>query len=386
MTVKNGYVSLNADANVKNVQEAGIFYNADNNSAYINFNFNNSIDLKSLDYGYVILKIDNEHTHQLDLQLVDSSNKAFIAIPGKIIANAKHILGEVYLKYKQNTLLVGKFKTDILDSLLVDSDEDIANVYVPRYEEIQNNYNDLKRQFEELGLGTFEESVRKVITVLAKDAQIYPALKGLAEQDKTKLVDADANNLPVGIYECTGLINAPENLLGHTVHSLTMGGSENRRQTILIDSDTGEMFYRVFGSEQGGEDGARVNWMRLQSECILWENMGGSYFEEPVRLKTNIRMFNTVRIRAYINKIDTTFYGKVDQQTGEFKLTLNTTNIYDDLSVAEWLQGDMFFIEKGEKVQVKAGRIVRLHLNNNNIGVSKEHKSYIKIVEIAGVM
>lgn len=381
MSVKNGYVSLNANADEKKIQNAGIFYNADNQSAYINFVFNDSINLSNISNGFTIINID-DNTLELELNFVEATNQAFIVIPPEYLSQTKPMYGEVYLRYPQNTMMVGKFKTEVLDTLANVRAEEVANAYVPKYEDIQNKYNDLKRQFEELGLGTFEDAVRKVNKVLAKDEQIYPALKGLAEQDKTKLTDADALNLPPGVYECVGLQNAPENMAGHVVHALTMGGENAKRQTILIDNDTGEMFYRVFDEKDQANLGARAGWMRVASEVVLYHNAYGERFTEPVQLNQSLRIFNTVRIRAYNAKRDLVFYSGVVRD-GDWKATLTITSLWDDGQGITFLEGDLWFIDKGTKAQLRNPRRIVLH-SDGHWEVSNDID--VRIVDICGIM
>lgn len=332
MSVKNGYVSLNADAKTKGIQRAGIFYNADVNSAYINFNFDDTIDLSDSTGGYCLMDIDG-YTLELELNLIDSANQAFIVIPPEYMAKKCSIYGEVYLRYPQNTIMVGCFESDIKDTLANIRSEDLASAYVPKYEEMQNDYNQFRDNFDRLGLGTFEDAVKNVNAVIATFNQIYPQMKGYALQEKAQLSNADANNLPIGAYECTGLQNAPKTMTGHTIEALTFGGSENRRQSILFDSDTGEMFYKVFSSRTAGGSGASVDWMRLKGERVLWSNDSGNNFSAPVRLDTSILYFKTLRIRAKAAGNEHVFYAHVPQgaqSAAGLNVPINISNCYDD--------------------------------------------------------
>lgn len=390
MSVKNGYVSLNANADEKKLQEAGVYYNADVNSAYINFEFDETIDLSDADTGYCILTL-NDHVLELDLNMIDNANQAFVVLPPEYISKEGRLYGEVYLRYPQNTMMVGRFTSDIKDTLADVTSEEIANAYVPKYEEIQNQFNNFKSQFEALGLGTFEDAVKKVNAVIAAYNQIYPALKGYAEQDKSKLDKADANNLPVGIYECTNLQNAPKSTNGHTVEALVWGGSENRRQTILIDSDTGEIFYKVFSSRVAGGVGAIVDWMRLQGERILWSNDSGNNFSAPVSLDTSIMYFNTIRIRAKAAGNEHIFFAHVPrsiQSAAGVQVPINISNCYDDTEGAdkigfENIEATLTFDKNGITAQLVNPR--RISIKDKGYFFF-EKRANILITEIAGVM
>lgn len=389
MSVKNGYVKLNANADEKKLQEAGIYYNADVNSAYINFGFDETIDLSDSDTGYCILTL-NDHILELDLNMIDNANQAFIILPPEYIAKEGHLYGEVYLRYPQNTMMVGRFTSDIKDTLADITSEEIANAYVPKYEEIQNKFNEFKSQFESLGLGTFEDAVKKINSVLAVYNQIYPALKGYAEQEKSTLNSADANNLPVGSYECTDLQNAPKSMTNHTVEAVTLGGSENRRQTVLIDSDTGEMFYKIFSSRTAGGSGAVVDWMRLQGERVLWRNDSGNNFSAPVQLDTSILYFNTIRIRAKAAGNEHIFFAHVPSDipsASGVSVPINISNCYDDTEEGEIgfenIESTLTFDKNGLQAQLVNPR--RVSIKGANYFFA-DKKNNILITEIAGVM
>lgn len=386
MTVKNSYIELDAEAKELKNQNAGVFYAYDENSAYINFDFNTTIDIQQADEGFVVLDFDNEkvNTLVLDLNIINESNSAFIVLPAEYMDYVGDIYGEAYLKYPDHNLEVGKFTIHLRPSLVKTKTADIAEVYIPTFDQIKADYDGLKQQFEELGLGTFEDSVRKVNQVVAKDNTIYPAIKGYAEQERSTLDGADADNLPVGAYECTNLQNAPESMTGHTIEAMTLGGSENRRQTILIDSDTGEMYYKVFGSREGGESGALISWMRLQSERILWKNPSGNNLYAPVQLSPNALYFNTLRIRARLRGNEHVFYGNIVKgQENAGQIPINITNIWDDNSTIS-LSESLFILEKdGASAKVINPKEVRI---KNGGSVQFNEENTILITEIAGIM
>lgn len=383
MSVKNGYISLNANADTKKIQHAGVFYNADVNSAYLNFDFDKTIDLSDVTTGYTILKL-NGKILQLDLQMIDNANRAFVILPPDYMAKKGLIYGEVYLRYPQNEIMVGAFEAEINDSLAVESTDEIAAVYVPMYQRIQDQYNDLKKQFDDLGLGTFEETVKKVNKIMADYNQYFNSIKGAFTNDKSLLDGADANNLPEGVYQCTNLKNAPDNTVGNTVSAMTFGGTDGRRQSFLLDSATGRIWYKTFGSEKAGEFDSK--WMKVEAIVPLWKNDSGNTLEAPVELSNGgINPFSHIRVLASTAGNRHVFYGDVDKNSiDESVVIININNIYDDLSGLEVNEASLCFQNQGTQACFKNTKRCKI-LNGGNISFDKE-TGHIRIFEIDGII
>ena len=380
MSVKNGYITLNADATIKKIQHAGMFYNADVNSAYLNFDFDKTIDLSSVTMGYTILKL-NDKILQLDLQMIDNANRAFVILPPDYMSKKGIIYGEVYLRYPQNEIMVGAFEAEINDTLAVESTDEIANVYVPLYQQIQDQYNDLKKQFDDLGLGTFEDTVKKVNKIMADYNQYFNSIKGAFTNDKAKLDSADANNLPEGVYQCTNLKNAPDNTLGNTVNAMTFGGTDGRRQSFLLDSATGKIWYKTFGSRTAGEfDSA---WMKLEAFIPLWKNDSGNTLEVPVDLANGgIANFSHLRVIAAISGNRHTFFGDVWKITDNSAVNINISNIYDALNCVEIDEAYVRFKNNGTQAYIDNPKRVRIYKDKDIL--FDNDPGHIEIFEIDG--
>lgn len=384
MSVKNGYITLNANADYKKVQHAAVFYNADVNSTYLNFDFDDTINLAEATMGYVILTL-NEKILQLELQMVDNANRAFVVLPPDYIAKPGKIYGEVYLRYPQNEIMVGAFDAEIFDTLEVQSEDEIANVYVPLYQQIKDEYDALDQQFKENGLGSIIETAQKVNKILADYNQYFDRIKGAFTNDKAVLDGADANNLPEGVYQCTNLTNAPDNTTGNTVSAMTFGGTDGRRQSFLLDSATGRIWYKTFGSELAGEFDSK--WMKIEAIVPIWKNDSGNTMEAPISLQGTggIEPFTHLRVIASTKGNRHVFYGDVEQSNvNQSSVTINITNIYNDLTYMEVNEAVLKFTDEGTKMYLDEQKRVRIK-NGGNITFDNE-KGHIRIFEVDGII
>lgn len=384
MSVKNGYVTLNANADEKHVQQAGVFYNADINSAYLNFDFDDTINLADATMGYTILKL-NGKILQLELQMIDNANRAFVVLPPDYIAKQGVIYGEVYLRYPQNEIMVGVFNAKINDTLAVENEDEIANVYVPMYQQIHDQYAELDKQFKDNGLGSIIETAQKVNKILADYNQYFDRIKGSFTNDKAVLDGADANNLPEGVYQCTNLTNAPDNTTGNTVSTMTFGGTDGRRQSFLLDSSTGRIWYKTFGSELAGEFDSK--WMKIEAIVPIWKNDSGNTMEAPISLQGTggVEPFSHIRVIASTQGNRHVFYGDVNQtNVNQSSVTINITNIYNDLTYMEVNEAVLKFIEEGTSMYLDEQKRVRI--KNGGGTTFDNEKGHIRIFEVDGII
>lgn len=147
-TIKNSYISLNADPTKKDAQPGGVFYDYDENSVYINFNFDDTVDLKDLQSGFVCIRFNtNKKVNDLilDLKMVENANSGFVILPTEYMGLVGTHLGEVNLRYPDNSLTVGRFEMTIEPSIIGTQAKNVDDVYVPRFNETLDMYDDLKK-------------------------------------------------------------------------------------------------------------------------------------------------------------------------------------------------------------------------------------------------
>lgn len=327
MSIKNGYTELNADPVVQPEKDMATFYSYDRNSGYLNFNFDETIDVQNIKSGFAQLRFDGGQVLVLDLNIIDGSNSAFVMIPKEYMNLKGDIHGEVYLDYPDNNIQVGRFTTKLIPSMIDDSTPQIAEVYIPAFEQIKAQYDDLKQQFESLGLGTFEDSVKKVNQVISAANIVYPNIKGYCENDGVmKKNSVDVLSLPTGVFEVTNATNIPKECTNHTLEVSVISGSSGKRTVILVDTQTGLMYYRIINPSNN----TPVEWTSFNSSRVIWKNDSGNNGNTLTQLDLSMKYFKRLKITVKYSGAEHIIEGKVPSDPSKMMLPLTVTNLYNN--------------------------------------------------------
>lgn len=379
-TVKNGYVTLNADPTVKEVQPAGVYYNYDENSIYINFKFDDTIDLSDIQQGTVLIKFNSQEKVNdlvLDLNIVLNSNTGFIVLPEEYTSLVGSHYGEVNLRYPNNSLTVGHFNMIIEKSMIETETKKIAEVYVPSFNEIVDMYNEWDKKMQEEGIGTLVEAVNLVKTYNNQTDLLYKALKPMATSENDFLNEGD--QIPYGVSHSNS---------SYFKDFLPSGFGDGEYVTFIRinDYDSGSPVdtYIVINSATGkfwmnsslGTDSGGYGWMQFNPEITLWENKSGQDLTGGVELKLSADKFSKIKVRARFLGTEAEFFGNKDG------VTLTQTNISNTIEEIYFIEGKMKFDDvyhQTAKVEeVRSYRLTDSGLNTND-GV-------FYITEIVGVL
>lgn len=380
-TVKNGYVTLNADPTKKDVQPVGVFYDYDENSIYINFNFDDTIDLSNIQQGTVLIKFnaENEKVNDLilDLNIVLNSNSGFIVLPAEYTSLVGTHYGEVNLRYPDNSLTVGHFNLMIEKSMIGAETKTIADVYVPKFDEIVDNYNEWDTQFQELGLGSLSEAIKSVNLYNNKTDLLYKALAPMTTDESTFIYEDDP--IPYGISHTNSTYHRdflPEEIGTDIPITIVRINDYNNGVPVdtyfAIDSATGQFWMK--SSEQFESGG--YGWMQFNPEITLWKNKSGQILTGGVELKLSAEKFSKIKVRARFLGTEAEFFGNKDG------VTLTQTNISNSIEEIYFIEGRMTFDEIYHQT-AKVEGVKSFKLNKSGL---ESNTGDFYITEIVGVL
>lgn len=382
-SVKNSYIALNADPTKKDVQPAGVFYDYDEKSIYINFNFDDTIDLSDIQEGFVCLRFKTEKINDLilDINFIENSNSGFVVLPEEYTTLLGTHTGEVNLKYQDNSMTVGHFEIVIEKSIVQTQAKSINDVYVPRFNETIDMYNKLREDFEGLGLGTFEDAVRAVQNNNGILQKLYPSLQGLVENNAVYVDGSDTSttcDIPYGISygQASNFSDLPDSISGDSnITFIRTGLNESGDGSLLaIDSSSGQIWIKSTLSTDSYSD---IGWTKFTTEISLWKNKTGQILNgSQVNLSNTVDKFSRVKIRARFLGTESEFLGSKDG------VVLTQTNINDSDMAVYFAEGKITFGNTYNIARLENMRVYKV----DKTGGLKASEGDFYITEIIGVL
>lgn len=376
-TVKNSYISLTADPEKKDVQPAGVFYNYDENSAYINFDFDETIDLKEIEEGFVCIRFDTKEKVNdliLSINFEVGSNSGFIIIPKEYMNILGKHAGEVNLRYPDNSITIGHFEIEILKSLIDTQTKNVDDVYIPSFNEILDMYNGLKKQFEDLGLGTFEDAVKAVQNNNGTLTKLYPALKGAVEDGAQESGDKVVADLPYGIsVGDPDLVHGlPDGIpKGHDLTYFTFSGEEGRKNVLVFD------YYGIWFKNVALNGHSNSKWHKISGEITLWKDSKGKKSNNiSIPLNETPAPYSRIKVRCR-------FLGNEIECFGPSVGTiyLNLTNLHDSENTVYFAENTATLKDGSDQMSFHNVRVKKI----TSSGGVQDSEGDIEILEVLGV-